>query len=266
MTTIQDRFWLWGQDMGCHHGLPWWNIPGVNKLDPVAGAAYLGIPNCCRVVFHNSPLPPFDDESRKMAGFKNVVWSIIGDGGSKRNDDGNTDVDEVLRQAQMFPNVVGGIFDDFFLSDKEGARLTPEGMAEVARKLHTAPRPLKLWLVYYAALFKFNLQRWLDLADVVTFWSWNSVELANAEANLNRIISMTPTKEHYAGCYLFNYGDNRLITPEEMTFQLDLYHRFMREGKIQGVIVCSNTVADCCTESVDIFRKWMDKHGSEIID
>ena len=48
-----------------------------------------------------------------------------------------------------------------------------------------------------------------------------------------------------------------------MEFQLALYLRFWKEHKIDGMIVCSNTVADVGLEAVEIFRKWAVLHGGE---
>ena len=90
METLRDNLWIWGHDAGCHHsgaGLQW-KIPGTNKMGPVEGAEYLGIPNCCRVVFEGRPKPPFDAESEKLRSFNKVVWSVIGDTSSSRNNDG----------------------------------------------------------------------------------------------------------------------------------------------------------------------------------
>ena len=49
-----------------------------------------------------------------MKNVSRVVWSAIGDSGSKRNDH-QTDVEEVLRQASLFPNITGAVLDDFFI-------------------------------------------------------------------------------------------------------------------------------------------------------
>lgn len=257
---MQDRVWLWGHDAGLQHVI-WPNIPGVNRMGCVDGAAYLGgIPNCCRVVFNGSPVPPFDKETKALCNFKQVVWSIIGDTSSTRNNDGGDDLDEVLHQATYFPNVTGGILDDFFRLETGDARLSLERMKAIAEALHHAERPLKLWLVYYSALFAVDYRDFLELADVITFWSWTSEELANAKARLHQIIDMTPGKKHYAGCYLWNYGNDREITVEEMTFQLDLYYRLMREKQLDGVIVCSNNIADLGLPAVEYFRKWFATH------
>ncbi len=265
MTTVQDTFWIWGHDAGCHN-IAYPCIPGVNKMGPVEGAQYLGIPNCCRVAFAGKPEPPFDEETERLRWFKQVVWSIVGDASSKRNDNGGNDLEEVLRQAAKFPYVTGGIMDDFFRPKTKDARMSVEELAVVADRLHSAPRPLSLWVVYYAMLFDIDYSRWLELVDVVTFWSWTSRHLAEAETNLNRIVDMTPGKKHYAGCYLFNYGEHKEMSPEEMQTQLDLYLKLLRQKRIDGVIVCSNTVADSGVKAVDVFRNWMKEHGRESLE
>ena len=266
MGTLQDDLWIWGHDAGSHHQPPaaMWKIPGVNRMGPWEGAEYLGgIPNCCMVSFNGQPKPPFDDASRKLTQVKKVVWSALGDKGSVRNDNGADDLDEVLRQAEKFPNVTGAILDDLFRAETKDARVTVERMKEMRRKRHAAARPLELWVVYYSSLFGIDYSAWLDSADVISFWSWTSEDLFQAEKNLDAFIGMTPEKKHYAGCYLYNFGDLRPMTREEMEFQLALYLRFWKEKKIDGMIVCSNTVADVGLEAVEIFRKWAVLHGGE---
>ena len=265
MKTVRDAFWIWGHDAGCHHDPKYhWNIPGENKLGPWEGACALGnIPNCCRVVFAGKPEPPFDAETEKLKGFKQVVWSMIGDSASTRNNNGGNDLDEVLRIAAKYPNVTGCIVDDFFRPKTRDARMSVDEFRHAAERLHSIAQPLKLWLVYYAALFDIDYSAWLDNADVITFWNWNSRELVDAEQNLERIIALTPSKEHLAGCYLYNYGDSRPLTRDEMAFQLEIYYRFLKEGRIQGVIACANTVVDVELEAVDYFRNWLKEHGDE---
>ena len=265
---LRDAFWIWGHDAGAHHSgeaARLYHIQGTNRMGPWEAAEYLGIPNCCRVVFNGSPHPPFDAESEKLRKFERVVWSILGDASSARNDREGDDLDEVLRQAEKYGNVTGGILDDLFRPAEKSARLSPERLREIAGRLHSAPRRLSLWLVYYAALLEIDYDRWLEIADVITFWSWTSAELAEAETNLNRIIAMTPGKQHYAGCYIFNYGDCRPVTVEEMKFQLELYRKMLLSGKIQGVIVCANTVADVGLEAPEYLRQWLAQHGQEEI-
>ncbi len=76
MTILKEKLWLWGQDAGSHHaaaGNQLWKLPGINKMEPAAGAAYLGIKNMCRVVMCGTPAPPFDSESEKLRAMHQVV-------------------------------------------------------------------------------------------------------------------------------------------------------------------------------------------------
>ena len=169
-----------------------------------------------------------------------------------------------MRQAELFPGLVtGGVFDDFFRPAARDARLPLERMREIADRLHRAVKPMKLWIVYYSALFEVDYSAYLREADVITFWSWTSEELKLEEARLEKIIQMTPEKEHFAGCYLWNYGDQRELTVEEMAFQLDVCYRMMKSGKLDGVVVCGNNVADLGFPAVEYFRKWFAAHRDE---
>jgi len=169
----------------------------------------------------------------------------------------------VLRQAQKYPNVTGGVLDDFFREASKDARMSVERLKEIRDRLHNAPRPLKLWMVYYAALLKIDYSAYLDLADVVSFWFWNSAQLANAKESLARFVHVAPRKERFAGCYIYNYGDVRPITLEEMEFQLTLYRTLIRNGDLHGVIVCSNTVVDIGLEAPEYLKRFLEKYGDE---
>ena len=136
-------------------------------------------------------------------------------------------------------------------------------MQEMVDKLHSLPRSQELWIVFYAALLDIDYSKYLAIPDAVSFWSWTSEDLKNAEKNLEKIIALSPGKKHYAGCYLYNYGDCRELTDDEMNFQLDLYLKLWREKKIDGIIVCSNNIVDVGINAPEIFRKWVIEHGSE---
>ena len=262
--TIRDSFWIWGHDAGAHHDPRLnWHIPGENKMAPWEGAQYLGgIPNCCRVIFAGKPEPPFDEASKELDSFKRVVWSIVGDKSSRRNNDGGDDLAEVLRQAAKHPNIIGAIVDDFF-SGNGDARIPIDRFHEISEMLHRAS--LELWVVFYASLFNSNTLPWLDAVDVLTFWSWTTSELRSAEENIRRLKAMCPGKRCLAGCYIYDYGQSRPMDMESMTFQMDLYRRMLLAGNIDGVVVCSNTVADCGLEAPEYLRNWLNEHGDEVI-
>ncbi len=262
---LRDCFWLWGHDPGCHHRVPSYRLPGDNRMDAAAGAAHLGIPNCCRVVFGGSPRAPFDTESAKLAGCRRLLWSIVGDCSSTCNDGGSDDLDEVLRQAERFPNVIGGMLDDFFVPEQNRTRLTLERLREVRNRLHRAPRPLELWLVIYSRMLDMGYDDYLAECDAVSCWFWDSNALAGAETTLRKLIDRTPAQRRLAGCYIYNFGDACPMTAAEIASQLELYRDYLHRGLLHGVMVCSNTVADLGLEAPEYLRQWLERHGNEEI-
>jgi hypothetical protein len=265
MARLKDKLWLWGQDAGSHHaaGNNQWNIPGENKMNPADGAEFFGIKNCCRVVMSGSPEPPFDEESRELQAMDQVVWSILGDCDSRRNDAGGEDLAEVLRQAGMYPNITGAVLDDFFGSTGEG-RISIERLKEIKYELkHSVSRPLDLWLVYYEVHLGRPHQEYLDLCDVITFWTWNGRNLYELDANFEKVMKMTPGKKRLAGCYMWNYGEQKPMTIEQMDYQCSKYYQWLKQGCIDGIILCSNCIADVGLDTVEWTKDWIECVGMD---
>ncbi len=254
---LKEKLWIWGQDAGTHHLVlnNAWNLPGENKMGPVEGANYLGIPNICRVTMGNKPEPPFDNEMEKLKDFDNVVWSIIGDNGSNRNDTGGSDLEAVIALSKKFNNLVGGIMDDFF-SPKRMAVYTPEVIGQYTKALHEAG--LKLWTVYYEHQLEMDLSAWLEQCDVISFWTWRAEDLSKLEENLAKLEGqLTKGQKIYAGCYMYDYGDCKEMPADTMRYQLEVYKKWLQEGRIEGIVICSNCIADIGLEAVDVTRKWI---------
>ncbi len=269
MARFQDRTWLWGQSPDKHystyHGKEnQYEIPGHSRMTAAEGCFYFGIPNICRVRCGGHPQPPYDQEGEVLRPCREVVWSILGAGG-KVDDEGTRDIDAVIREAEKHPNVTGGVFDDFF---NRTYYYTPEKIREIKQYVNThAPRPLNMWVVCYEHDFDRvpNLAEYLDVFDVLTFWTWKGSELGRTEENIRRIHEMAPTKRILAGMYLWNYGEPGPLTSEQMIFQADLYLRLMKEGLIEGIVICSNCIADLGIEAVEWTRNWLIEHRDDEI-
>jgi hypothetical protein len=273
---LSDNFWLWGQDAGSHHkGSPegGYRLPGKNLLGPREGAEYFGIDRMLRVSMSTGPFPPFDAEAEKIKDLKEVVWSAIGAGGANQysvND--HSDIDEVLRMAEIYPNVSGAVLDDFFHGKEAPGRSigrhSLESIRNIRDRLHNfRKRPLNLWVVWYDYQLDFaNVSDYLDLVDIVTFWTWEGRNLANMDKNIEKCIERTPDKRHFAGCYLWNYGERKPLSMDQMKYQLDRYYHWLIKGDIEGIIFCSNsTVPDVGLDTVDFTRKWIAEIGNEKI-
>ena len=275
MTKLKDLFWIWGQDVSSHQralGNATWKLPDHNQMDPVQGAKYLGIPNICRVVMCGSPEPPFDAESEKMRGVPKVVWSAMGDSGSHRNDK-LSDLEEVLRQAELFPNITGAVLDDFFAHRTEPvetwARYSVGQIREMKERLHKAsPRALELWVVWYKRQLEFPIADYLKEFDVITYWNMKApAEKEILHQDLARMIERTPGKRRMTGCYIWNYGEGRPLTREQIRFECESYYELIKQGKSEGIIFCSNCCADLpeAKEAVDWLRGWIKEAGEETV-
>jgi hypothetical protein len=266
MAKLIDGVWLWGQTPGSHHVNPDYRLPGVNKMTPIEGCEFFGIERCCRVAMGAGPFPPFDNESIPLDKLKEVVWSVVGAGSVVRNEENLADLEEVLRQAKMHKNVVAGIMDDFLQSERRRAIFTPEVLKKVKETLRTSVgRPLEYWTVYYDRELDLDVQDYLDVFDVITYWTWYGENLWKLEEYLDRVIANNPGKRFYCGCYLWDYGNGKAYTPEQMQHQLDVYYKYIKAGKISGIIICSNCCADVGLDTVPQIQAWLKEHGQEEI-
>ncbi|OQA82391.1 MAG: hypothetical protein BWY31_03208 [Lentisphaerae bacterium ADurb.Bin242] len=267
---FKDRLWIWGQNAGSHHRVPGFRLPGVNRMESREGCEYLGIPNCCRVVLPAGPEPPFDRESEKLASLRSVVWSAVGACGVSRNDRDGSDLDEVLRQAELFPNVSGAVLDDFFASSETLASGGPlvrhslESLKTMRDRLHSFPkRKLDLWLVWYDYQLDYPVEDYVDCCDVITHWTWNASELPRLEKNLAKARELAPGKRCFAGVYMWDYGAGKPMTVEEMRHQCGICCDWIRAGKLDGMIFCSNCIADLGLEAVEWAKKWIHEKAEE---
>lgn len=266
MATFREKLWLWGQSPDAHYEHNnTYSLPGHSRMSAVEGCFYFDIPNICRVRMMGHPQPPYDQESIAMRPCREVVWSLLGAGGEPVTEWG--DADEVVRQAKMFPNITGGVFDDFFL-EKRLATYTPARLRELHNRLDTETgRHLDMWVVCY----EHNLDQVENIAeyfaefDVISFWTWRGSELCRAEKNLERVRQLAPNKRIMAGMYMWNYGERRPLTQSEMQTQAELYLRLIKEGKLDGIVVCSNCIADLGIDAVEWTREWIKEHRDDLV-
>ena len=261
---LREKVWLWGQTPGSHHDHAQYGLPGVNRMTPRDGCAFFGIPNCCLVAQKRGPFPPFDSETNAVRDLARVVWSIIGAGGVHRNIENFGDLEEVIRQAKLFPNVMGAVMDDFLFSDTRRQYFPPARLRELRKRLREdAGRPLELWTVYYDRELELDVREYLEEFDVITFWTWFGENILKLRENLETIMRNTPEKRFMAGCYMWDYGNGRPLTQALMERQLEIYRELMHAGKLEGIILCSNCIADLGIPEVEQTRRWLEIHGDE---
>ena len=258
---LQESFYLWGQSRNSHYGYGF----GESKMTPVEGCRFFGIDRCCRVAMRGSPAPPFDEESREMDFLKEVVWSIVGAGGMENHNNGRGDLDEVIRQAKLHPNITGGVLDDFFVSEERRKSFSPDILQVMKQEMcRKTARRLSLWVVVYENNLDLPIGEYLNACDVVSFWTWKNAEnLHHLERNFEKICRMTPGKRHMNGVYLYDYGNHAELSLALMKYQCCLYEKMLLDGRSDGLILCSNCCADVGLKTVDWTRSWLREIGKE---
>jgi hypothetical protein len=270
---IRDRLWLWCHPPGSHtrsheqHGLP-----GRSTITPAQAAAYLGISNILFVRYELEPQPPFEIHAQPLTTMKQVVWSIEGGGGG--------DVDAVLALTKKLPKLSGIILDDYFARVTATARMGIESsdfeMAEpdaafsvdairgLRHRLRVDQHRLDIWVVLYAHELNWDavLRPHLELCDVVTLWTWNAAELANLETNFNRFEQMVGDKRKVLGVYMWDYHAKQPMPVRLMEHQCSLGLRWLREGRIEGMIFLASCICDLGLEAVEWVREWIAQNHS----
>lgn len=255
MDTLRDRLWIWGHLAGSHDQCI---KPDRSAMSPLEGALYLGANNVFMISYAGSPTPPFDKYNRALGSLRQVKWSIVGDSSSPENAGSLGATEEVIRQSKRFPNITGGMFDDFF-NEKRLNLYPPSLLHTVRRRLHE--NNLDMWGVLYDHQLHDPIEEHLELFDGISFWTWDEQKLDRFEENYASFLEITRGKRRMLGCYPFNYSNNTQATVEKMDYQLNRYTRAMRDGEAEGIIFCSNTVCDQGYEAVEYAREWIKKNS-----
>jgi hypothetical protein len=107
------------------------------------------------------------------------------------------------------------------------------------------------------------VQEYLDLCDVITMWTWKGGDLSKLDENIQKFVKKTSGKRHLAGCYFWNYGEDKAFSLEQMKYQLDRYYYWLKKGYIEGIVFCSNCCADLGLEAVELTKSWIEEFGNE---
>ena len=273
MATLHERLWLMGEDPDGHYsddgetGLPnQYGLPGHSRMTAIEGLYYLDIPNMCRVRIKGSPMPPYDQHSEAMRPCREVLWSLLGAGGDPVLD--WTDTDEVIKQANMYPNVTGGFYDDFF-GVRRRTYYTPDRLREIRKRCDDGVKGRKLDM--WVTLYEYNLEQipdvkqWLDEFDVITLWIWSASNLKRLREYYDQLYRLALGKRIVAGMFMWNYGERREMSVEQMKLQADFYLKEMHAGRLEGIMVCGNPVCDLGLASVEWTRNWIAEHKNDEI-
>jgi hypothetical protein len=256
--AIGDRLWLWCHYEGSHNGS--WGIPASSSITPVEAAAYMAIPNAIMVGYEGKPVAPFDQYAVPFHVLREVVWSVVGAGGTTHE----SERDMVLNLAAANPNFAGVIMDDFFTGAKEGslAALTVAQLRELQDRLKGGKRKLDLWVTLYTHQLDSPIEEHMQYVDVATLWAWTAPEIDQLPENLAKAERLFPRTRKVLGCYMWDYGRSKSMPVASMKRQCDLGLDWLNAGRIDGMVFLASCICDLNLETVEWTREWIREHNS----
>ncbi len=126
-------------------------------------------------------------------------------------------------------------------------------------------KSLPLMAVIYTRQVKARALPHLNAVDQLCLWTWRPDDLKNLETNFEALEQLVPGKELFLGCYMYDFHEGKPLSVDRMKHQTERAHRWLREGRIKGIIFLSNGIADVGLEAVAWTRQWITDHGHETL-
>ncbi|MBI5818702.1 MAG: hypothetical protein HZA88_06925 [Verrucomicrobia bacterium] len=260
--TVRERLWIFS----CAANSDFPHIGRRSVMSPAEGAFFLGVPNIIMVQSSTKEAPygrlepPFAQYTVALRPLKRVVWSVVGSGGFNSP----AETEEVLALPKTTPNFAGVMLDDFFTWSATGkrAQLTVEELKSIRQRLKQTNPKFDILATVYMKRFGVPLQDYFDLIDVLTLWS-GADDLVNLETNFTKVEQALPKARKMLGCYVVDYGRKTGLPVDLMWRQCETGLRWLRQGKIEGIVFLGNTTMDLGFESVEWTRQWIAKVGDQ---
>ncbi|MBC8236527.1 hypothetical protein H8E77_43830, partial [bacterium] len=125
---------------------------------------------------------------------------------------------------------------------------------------------LDLWVVLYTNDFDLEcLRPHLDLCDAVMMWTWQASDLVHLEKNFARLEDIAVNNRKILGLYMYDYGARRPMPVDLMEMQCEMGLRWLREGRIEGMIFLASCICDLGLDAVEWTQSWIAKVGDQKI-
>jgi len=153
--------------------------------------------------------------------------------------------------------------DDFFREKgvEKLATFTPHELQALQQQVKGPDKKLDLNVTLYTGQLDLPIADHLAVIDTVTLWTWKSADLANLDRNLSMLERLAPRARKMLGCYLVDYDEGASVPIPAMQQQCEQSLRWLRDGRIEGMVFIGNTVMDLNFEAVEWTREWIQKVG-----
>lgn len=272
--TVNDALWIWAHPTGVYNDSYLRSTGRISTIEPVAAAQDMGIRNMIFVCYKGRPQPPFESYYTPMRQMDRVLWSMVAAEGATTQ----ATRDAAFALAEKNENLTGWILDDFFNEPTEGnaadspsapatpfrASLTPMELRAL-RERKVRGRQLPVMAVIYTEQLKPGAQAHIAEIDQLCLWTSLPANLKNLEEHFIDLEKLAPGKELFLGCYMYDFVGRKPLSVELMQQQVELGHRWLKEGRITGMIFLATANGDVGLETVDWTRQWIRANGKEVI-
>ena len=143
------------------------------------------------------------------------------------------------------------------------AAMTPEELGALRDQTVIGGKRLPIICGIYTNQISPRIMPHIEYVDKVALWTWVASDLEYLEENFSKLERLIAPKPVILGCYMFDYGRNRPMSAEQMEHQCELGLKWLREGRIEGMIFLASNICDQGLETVEWTRKWVATVGDE---
>lgn len=267
MATVRDKLWMFG--VRPHQDDIWFNQPRKDRLycwsriTPAEGAFMLDIPNMLMINCDGEPAPFSHDAYGYAESFirmDRVLWGASGSDGFRAGNEERF----ICELAKRYPNVCGAYMDDFLhkLTKAEGEEEKNRVIAEfehIRAELDKAEHPMELAVTWYMNQMTELDPRAMKCIDTLVLWTWNADELPLMEERFARIEQNYPHHKKMIGLYIYDFPNHRSVPLDLMEHQCETALRWLREGRIDGMVIEANSTMGVGFESERWLRGWLER-------
>jgi hypothetical protein len=122
---------------------------------------------------------------------------------------------------------------------------------------------LPIMAVVYTGQVSLRAKLHVAEVDQICLWTWLPSDLQELEGNLTKLEKLVGDKPVFLGCYMYDFADHRPLPVDLMQRQTGLGYRWLKEGRIQGMIFLATPNVDVDLEAVAWTRQWIAQVGDE---
>ena len=144
-----------------------------------------------------------------------------------------------------------------------GAAMSPEDLRALRDRTVIRGKRLPIICGIYENQISPRIMPYLDQVDKVALWTWVASDLVDLEDNFEKLEKLIAPKRIILGCYMYDYGGTRPMSVEQMRDQCELGLRWLRDGRIDGMIFLASNICDQELDAVEWTRKWIESVGDD---